>query len=445
MNSLLDAPMSPYFQNLFIVNHKRRHKFVAIAKGGSTTLKRITILDDGISEDGSEDIQGVHDILGFRHNGTSLVDVSSDLFPDYTRVAVYRDPIERFISYYKDKVLNSPLSHARKAGLTPETPLEKILEYLEQELGHSDPLWIDEHIRPQARHYQLHQIDIIVHLDDLNHYLHSIGVETVSREYYNSSENIPVELPEPIQVKLKALYQEDYQIIEQNSAKLWQKSDSISLTTNLKQRNNQMKPLTEIAAFVGDDWKSSPYYDDAEPAMDSQWQYLVYPFIEGSDFSNTIDLAAGHGRNTVKLKEIADKIIIIDINQENLDYCQERFKGEENISYVKTDGTELPGIPDESITFIYCWDAMVHFDSDVIRSYLKEFHRVLVPGGRGFCHHSNYTENPGGDVHVNPGWRNFMSAPLFAHYCAKENLKIVQQKVMDWGVPSLDCLSLFEK
>ena len=34
---------------------------------------------------------------------------------------------------------------------------------------------------------------------------------------------------------------------------------------------------------------------------------------------------------------------------------------------------------------------MVHFDSDVVRAYLKEFRRILKPGGHGFCHHSNYT------------------------------------------------------
>ncbi len=440
-----DSSLSPYFQNLFIVNHKRRHKFVAIAKGGSTTLKRITSVDDGISKDGAEDIQGVHDLLGFRDNGTSLIEINSPLFADYTRVAIYRDPIERFISYYKDKVLSSPLSHARKAGLSPETPLEQIIEYLEQELSNSDPLWIDEHIRPQARHYQPDQVDIIVKLSDLDDYLHTIGVETISKDYYNTSENILVELPQPVQAKLKKIYREDYEILEKNHLKLWQKSDIIALQTNPIKKTHQMKPLTEIAAFVGNDWKNSPYYDEAESSMAVQWESIIYPFIEGSDFSKTVDLAAGHGRNTLHLKEVAQKIIIVDINQENLDYCQERFKEDPQISFVKTDGTGLQEIPDESITFIYCWDAMVHFDSDVVRSYLKEFNRVLVSGGRGFCHHSNYTENPGGDVHNNPGWRNFMSSALFAHYCAKENLNIVQQTVMDWGVSALDCLSLFEK
>ena len=80
---------------------------------------------------------------------------------------------------------------------------------------------------------------------------------------------------------------------------------------------------------------------------------------------------------------------------------------------------------------------------------LREFRRVLRPGGRGFCHHSNYTKNPGGDWMTNPHWRNFMSRELFAHYAHKEGLRMLRSDTVDWGevpnrIPNLDCFSLFE-
>ena len=55
---------------------------------------------------------------------------------------------------------------------------------------------------------------------------------------------------------------------------------------------------------------------------------------------------------------------------------------------------------------------MVHFESDVIRSYLRDTMRVLEPGGRGFFHHSNYTG--GEDWRTNPSSRNFMSQAFFS-------------------------------
>ena len=58
----------------------------------------------------------------------------------------------------------------------------------------------------------------------------------------------------------------------------------------------------------------------------------------------------------------------------------------------------LADIPDGEATFVYSFDAMVYFDSDVVRAYLAEFRRVLAPSGTGFCHYSNYTGNPAGSA-----------------------------------------------
>ena len=209
-------------------------------------------------------------------------------------------------------------------------------------------------------------------------------------------------------------------------------------------------PLTEnqlrqLAKFVGDDWKQRPYYDEAEPYMDQQWREIVWPLIQSADFSYVLDLAAGHGRNSEKLKQHSKKIHIVDINSENIEFCKKRFAGDSRFLFNQNDGCSLNFIPSASISLVYCFDAMVHFDSDVVRAYLREFARVLRPNGLGFCHHSNYTQNPGGDVHSNPGWRNFMSQALFAHYCSKEGLAVVKSRVIDWELPGSDCITLFRK
>jgi SAM-dependent methyltransferase len=168
--------------------------------------------------------------------------------------------------------------------------------------------------------------------------------------------------------------------------------------------------------------------------------------IQDCDFTSVVDLAAGHGRNSEQLRNVAGRITIVDINRENIDFCKVRFAGDPKFSFVTNDGCRLRGIGSESVSMIYCFDAMVHFDSDVVRAYLAEFRRVLVPGGRGFCHHSNYTGNPAGDFLNDPNWRNFMSQELFHHYCAKEGLAVVRSRIVDWtGAPGHDCVTVFEK
>lgn len=201
--------------------------------------------------------------------------------------------------------------------------------------------------------------------------------------------------------------------------------------------------VRQLAQKIGDDWKNQPYYDDAERYMEQQWRETVWPFIQGANFSSVLDLAAGHGRNSEKLKQHARKIHIVDINQENIDFCRKRFAGDPRFSFTRNDGCSLDFIPTASISLVYCFDAMVHFDSDVVRAYLREFKRILPPGGLGFCHHSNFTENPGENVHASPGWRNFMSQAMFAHYCAKEGLTVVKSRLVNWERQGSDCVTLF--
>jgi ubiquinone/menaquinone biosynthesis C-methylase UbiE len=97
------------------------------------------------------------------------------------------------------------------------------------------------------------------------------------------------------------------------------------------------------------------------------------------------------------------------------------------------------------VTFIYCFDSTVHFDSDVVRAYLAEFARVVRPGGKIFCHHSNYTGDPRGRSSQTHRLAQFrVSKELFAHCARKEGLVVERQQPIDWGHDGtfFDCFSL---
>ncbi len=209
--------------------------------------------------------------------------------------------------------------------------------------------------------------------------------------------------------------------------------------------------LAEVAMKVGKDWRgdsriAAEYYESAERWIEQAWVQTIWPFIQICDFSCVVDLAAGHGRNTRMLLEVVKKLYVVDINADNIRFCQQRFAEEKNVTYIQNDGFTLREIPSGEVTLVYCFDAMVHFDSDVVRAYLHDFFRILKPGGYGFCHYSNYDKNPGGNIHDNPGWKNFMSENLFHHYCVKEGFEVVQSLVFDNGTTvQQDCVTLFRK
>jgi ubiquinone/menaquinone biosynthesis C-methylase UbiE len=202
--------------------------------------------------------------------------------------------------------------------------------------------------------------------------------------------------------------------------------------------------LRELAAYSGDPWTpQNAYFAHAEAYIERLWSDLVQPFIDGSDFSHTVDLAAGHGRNSTKLITLAKRLTIMDIQSGNIEVCKARFVNQHNVTFLVNNGFDLQPIGDGDVTLVYCFDAMVHFDSDVIRSYLRDTRRVLAPGGRGFFHHSNYSA--GHDWRTNPSSRNFMTKELFAHYALKEGLSINSQRVINWEKPEIDCLTLVER
>jgi ubiquinone/menaquinone biosynthesis C-methylase UbiE len=203
--------------------------------------------------------------------------------------------------------------------------------------------------------------------------------------------------------------------------------------------------LRELARAVGDDWRSGPYYDEAEAAMDYQWRAEIWPLISAADFACTVELAPGHGRNSERLRQLATRLYLVDINIENIDFLKRRFADVENVVVVHNNGVDLAAIPDATVTFVYSFDSMVHFDSDVVRAYLGEFERVLKAGGQGFCHYSNYTGNPTGSYRDHPGWRNFMSVALFEHYLTKEGLTPIRSRRIRETADSSDAVTLFRK
>jgi ubiquinone/menaquinone biosynthesis C-methylase UbiE len=208
--------------------------------------------------------------------------------------------------------------------------------------------------------------------------------------------------------------------------------------------------LAEAVEAVGSCWAEAPYFAEAEPYMDEQWRLLILPFLRlgegGIDCAEVVELGAGRGRVAAKLLPLAGRLHLVDLHPNNLEACRRRFGDDPRLSYHVTDGHSLP-LPDAAATFLFSFDAMVHFDSDVVRAYLREAHRVLRPGGHAFLHHSNTMAHPGGDFRAQQHWRNFMSKELLAHYARKEGLEALRQQPVDWAGDGsfIDCFSLLRR
>jgi SAM-dependent methyltransferase len=203
--------------------------------------------------------------------------------------------------------------------------------------------------------------------------------------------------------------------------------------------------LQELANYSGDPWTPrNKYFQAAEAHIEEIWRTLIFPFLSDCDFTAVIDLGAGHGRNSTMLAPRSKRLLVLDIQEGNVEVCRRRFAGQPHVTCAANNGYDLRPAEDGAFSLVYSFDSMVHFEKEVVRSYLRDTARVLRPGGRGFFHHSNYTG--GTDWRTNPHARNFMSRELFESHARDAGLQIVRQMVFEWGhIPELDCLSVVEK
>lgn len=206
--------------------------------------------------------------------------------------------------------------------------------------------------------------------------------------------------------------------------------------------------LENSVQIVGEPWKSSAYYDDAEAWTWVFWDptHPFRPCFDRLDLGHVIELACGRGRHSEIAAGLASHMTLIDIHQENLDACRERLSAFDNVDYICNDGYDYRPVQDGAATSIFCYDAMVHFSADLIESYLTDSARVLAPGGMALFQHSNYMSDSTQHYGLNPCARNLMTLERFAGLAGAAGLDVVQSRTLDWGgFTDLDGLTLLRK
>ncbi|WP_051661143.1 class I SAM-dependent methyltransferase [Bosea sp. 117] len=209
-----------------------------------------------------------------------------------------------------------------------------------------------------------------------------------------------------------------------------------------------MDSLEQSVALVAEPWRGSGYYDEAEAWTFLFWsdEYLVVRLLRQMDLTATLELACGHGRHAERVVGQAKRLVLMDVLQENVDFCRARFADHPEVEIYRNSGYDFAPVEAASLTAIFSYDAMVHFSPDIVEAYLIDSARVLKPGGMALYHHSNYDAPPDRHYGQNPHARNHMTEALFRDYAARAGLEIVSTTAVPWsGVEDLDRITLLRR
>ena len=211
---------------------------------------------------------------------------------------------------------------------------------------------------------------------------------------------------------------------------------------------------------AGDEWSS--WWGDT-PGL---WYGGLLPRVHAFLPTGTVlEIAPGYGRWTQFLKDLCQRLVIVDLADRCIEHCRERFADSSNIEYHVNDGRSLAMVDDDSIDFAFSFDSLVHVEADVLEAYLAQLARKLRPDGVAFIHHS--TAGDYGVLNavvrrmperlrrplVNRGalidayaWRaESVTARGVAEQCERVGLACVSQEKINWehgGPFLLDALSL---
>jgi SAM-dependent methyltransferase len=198
----------------------------------------------------------------------------------------------------------------------------------------------------------------------------------------------------------------------------------------------------------GDEWSAAW----GGPFM--QWYGTLFPRIKSHVPADSIlEIASGYGRWTQYLKDLCKNLIVIDLSEECIQACKQRFSESLHIEYHINDGKSLDFISDSSVDFVFSFDSLVHADNSVIKAYICQLQRILNKDGVAFIHHSNlgeYNTPPvrSGIQEQELHWRDSSVDARKVEILAEEHgLKCISQEIVPWGGGPMfiDCMSTIVK
>lgn len=139
---------------------------------------------------------------------------------------------------------------------------------------------------------------------------------------------------------------------------------------------------TQRSWIYGNEWGS---ISDVPPLRHTLTHWLE-PYVRGDQVA--IEIGPGGGRWTRHLLGFGE-IYAVEYYPELMAELKRNFAGRPNIKFVLNNGSDFPGVADESVDFCFSFGVFVHLDLPIIEAYLESLRRVMKPSANIVIHYSD--------------------------------------------------------
>ncbi|HSV27677.1 MAG TPA: class I SAM-dependent methyltransferase, partial [Sedimentisphaerales bacterium] len=153
------------------------------------------------------------------------------------------------------------------------------------------------------------------------------------------------------------------------------------------------REITSGGNIYGLEWGDPEVFEPLRYVRDR----YVLPYVKPGE--TAVEIGPGGGRWTRYLLACG-KLYVIDYHSELLGECKRRF-GKRHVEFITNNGNDFPGVPDNSVDFLFSFDVFVHLDAEIIEEYLKNMKRVLKPASNAVIHYSDQGKVM---ARINPGF-----------------------------------------
>lgn len=117
-------------------------------------------------------------------------------------------------------------------------------------------------------------------------------------------------------------------------------------------------------------------------------EHFLLPYLNPDQ--TVVEIGVGGGRWTRYMVEV-QQLYAVDFHQEILDELKLNFTLP-NVTFVKNNGTDFPGVPESSVDYLFSFGTFVHLDVEIIDAYLGNMKTILKPNAIAVIQYSDKTK-----------------------------------------------------